>query len=147
MDEVQEDLWETSQDIYVLILEGFSKQTKKDLGGIAKMKKNEPALIREEIKNAGIGLAVKQVLEGNYGDARRTLKEILETDPENLEIQTLISETYLMENKIKEAKRWLNKVFSKKPDYPSALYNLSVIQSERKEWEKAVEVYNETKVF
>jgi len=147
MDEVQEDLWGTSQDIYVLILEGFSKQTKKDLGGIAKMKKNEPALIREEIKNAGIGLAVKQVLEGNYGDARRTLKEILETDPENLEIQTLISETYLMENKIKEAKRWLNEVFSKKPDYPRALYNLSVIQSERKEWEKAVEVYNETKVF
>ncbi|RJS86393.1 tetratricopeptide repeat protein [Methanophagales archaeon] len=146
MDEVQEDLWETSQDIYVLILEGFSKQTKKDLGGIAKMKKNEPALIKE-IRNAGIGLAVKQVLEGNYGDARRTLKEILETDPENLEIQTLISETYLMENKIKEAKRWLNKVFSKKSDYPRALYNLSVIQSERKEWEKAVEVYNETKVF
>jgi Tfp pilus assembly protein PilF len=105
------------------------------------MKKNKPALIREEIRNAGIGLAVKQVLEGNYGDARRTLKEILKTDPENLEIQTLISETYLMENKFKVAKRWLNKVFSTNPDYPRALYNLGVFHSERKEWEEAVEVY------
>jgi len=39
----------------------------------------------------------------------------------------LIAETYLMENKIKEARWWLNKVFSKKPDYPRALYNLGVI--------------------
>ncbi|RJS86412.1 tetratricopeptide repeat protein [Methanophagales archaeon] len=106
-----------------------------------KMVKNEPELSREEIREGGIGLAAKLVLDGNYGDARRALKKILKIYPDDTELMTLISATYLMEAKFKEAKRWLNKVFSIDPDYPKALYNLGVIHSEREKWEEAVEAY------
>jgi tetratricopeptide (TPR) repeat protein len=96
---------------------------------------------KEDMRNAGLALAAKLVLKKRYNEAKKTLTATLELCPNDLEILTLLANVNIIEGKIKDAKRWLDKVFLIDPNYPRALYQLGVLFGENGEWERAVKLY------
>jgi len=49
----------------------------------------------------------------------------------------MMAEIFIAENKLSEAKAWLDKILALFPDYPQALYSLGVIYHSKKKWNKA----------
>jgi len=105
------------------------------------MRMERDAPTKEEIRSAGLALAAKLVLKKKYDEAKKTLATILELCPNDLEIMTLLANICIIEGNLRDAKRWLDKIFSMDPNYPRALYQLGVLFGENGEWERAVKLY------
>ena len=96
---------------------------------------------KKEMRAAGLALAAELVIRKRYGEAEEALMTILEMFPNDPEIMTLLANVNIIEGKTKDAKRWLDKVFSIDPNYPRALYQLGVLFGENGEWERTVKLY------
>jgi tetratricopeptide (TPR) repeat protein len=95
----------------------------------------------DEIKNGGFALAVRLCIDKKYDEAKKVLTEVLKVSSKDPEIMTMMAEIFIGENKLSEAKGWLDKIFALFPDYPQALYNLGVIYQSKRQWNKAITAY------
>ncbi|MGC2684942.1 MAG: tetratricopeptide repeat protein, partial [Candidatus Nitrosopolaris sp.] len=95
----------------------------------------------DEIRNGGFALAVKLSIEKKYNEAKKVLTEVLKVSSKDPEIMVMMAEIFIAENKLSEAKAWLDKILALFPHYPQALYNLGVIYQSKKQWNKAITVY------
>ncbi len=95
----------------------------------------------EEMRDAGIGLASKLVIEHKYDLAKDVFSTLLNLRPDDVEVMALRANVYLVEGKLIEAENRLNKVLALNPDYPLALYFLGVVYHDKGEYEKAIHMY------
>ncbi len=95
----------------------------------------------EEMREAGIGLASKLVIEHKYDLAKDVFTKLLNLRPDDVEVMALHANIYLVEGKLIEAENRLNHVLALDPDYPLALYFLGVVYHEKGEYEKAIHMY------
>ena len=95
----------------------------------------------EEMRDAGIGLAAKLVLEHKYDQAKDVFLRLLDLRPDDVEAMTLHANIYSFEGKLLEAENRLNQVLILNPDYPLALYFLGVVYHEKGEEERAIHMY------
>src|SRR5665811_2146553 len=98
----------------------------------------------EEMRDAGIGLASKLVIENKLDQAKDVFTKLLNLRPDDVEVMTLHANIYFFEGKLLEAENRLNQVFTLNPDYPLALYFLGVVYHEKGEYERAIQIYNTT---
>ncbi len=98
----------------------------------------------EEMRGVGIGLASKLVIEHKFAQAKDVFEKLLTLSPVDVEVMTLYANVFFVEGKLIEAERELNKVLALNPDYPLALYFLGAINHEKKEFEKAIHLYEIT---
>jgi tetratricopeptide (TPR) repeat protein len=94
----------------------------------------------DEIRNGGFALAAKLSIEKKYDEAKEVLTEVLKVSSKDPEIMAMMAEIFIAENKLSEAKVWLDKILALFPNYPRALYNLGVIYQSKKQWNKAITV-------
>ena len=95
----------------------------------------------DEIRNGGFALATKLSIEKKYDEAKKVLTEVLKVSSKDPEIMVMMAEIFIAENKLSEAKAWLDKIIALFPHYPQALYNLGAIYQSKKQWNKAITVY------
>ena len=95
----------------------------------------------DEIRNGGFALAVRLCIDKKYDEAKKVLTEVLKVSSKDPEIMAMMAEIFIAENKLSEAKVWLDKILALFPDYPRALYDLGVICENKKQWNKAITVY------
>jgi len=95
----------------------------------------------EEMRDAGIGLASKLVLENKYDLAKDIFTKLLNLRPDDVEVMALHANVYIVEGKLLEAENRLNKVLAFNPNYPLALYFLGVIYHDKGEFERAIHIY------
>jgi len=95
----------------------------------------------EEMRDAGIGLASKLVIENKLDQAKDIFTKLLNLRPDDVEVMTLHANIYFFEGKLLEAENRLNQVLTLNPDYPLALYFLGVIYHEKGEYERAIQMY------
>jgi tetratricopeptide (TPR) repeat protein len=95
----------------------------------------------DEIRNGGLALAVKLSIEKKYVQAKQALSEVLKISSKDPEIMTMMAEIFIAENKLIEAKVWLDKILALYPNYPPALYSLGVIYNNKRQWNKAINLY------
>ena len=98
----------------------------------------------DEIRNGGLVLATKLCLEKNYNEAKKVLSEILKVCINDSEVMVMMVEILIAENKLTQAKKWLDNIVELYPNYPDALYNLGVFYSNQKQWKKAVKTYEKS---
>jgi tetratricopeptide (TPR) repeat protein len=95
----------------------------------------------DEIRNGGLALAVKLSLEKKYDEAKKVLTEVLKVSSKDPEIMAMMAEIFIAENKLSEAKVWLDKILELFPNYPRAFYDLGFIYQGKEQWNKAITVY------
>ncbi len=95
----------------------------------------------EEMRDAGIGLASKLVLEHKYDLAKDVFTKLLNLRPDDVGVMALHANVFIVEGKLLEAERALNNVLALNPDYPMALYFLGVVYNEKHEYERAIQLY------
>ena len=95
----------------------------------------------EEMRDAGIGLASKLVIENKLDQAKDVFTKLLNLRPDDVEVMTLHANIYFFEGKLLEAENRLNQVLTLNPDYPLALYFLGVVYHEKGEYERAIQMY------
>jgi tetratricopeptide (TPR) repeat protein len=93
------------------------------------------------MRDAGIGLAAKLVLEHKLDQAKDVFSKLLNLRPDDVEVMTLHANIYFFEGKLLEAENMLNQVLTLNPDYPLALYFLGVVYHEKGEHERAIQMY------
>jgi uncharacterized protein HemY len=98
----------------------------------------------DEIRNGGLALARKLCLEKKYNEAKEVLSEILKVCINDSETMVLMVEILIVENKLTQAKKWLDNILVLYPNNPDALYNLGVFYSNKKQWKKAVKTYEKS---
>jgi tetratricopeptide (TPR) repeat protein len=81
----------------------------------------------DEIRNGGLALAVKLSIDKKYDEAKKVLIEVLKVSSKDPEIMAMMAEIFIAEEKLSDAKAWLDKILALFPDYPRALYNMGVI--------------------
>lgn len=104
-------------------------------------RKSSKASEFEEMRDAGIGLASKLVIEREYDMAKNVFMKLLDLCPDDVETMTLHANIYYFEGKLLEAENKLNQVLTLNPDYPLALYFLGVVYHEKGEHERAIHMY------
>ena len=92
----------------------------------------------DEIRNGGLALAVKLSLEKKYDEAKKVLTEVLKVSSKDPEIMAMMAEIFIAENKLSEAKVWLDKILELFPNYPRAFYDLGFIHQGKEQWNKAI---------
>ena len=92
----------------------------------------------DEIRNGGFALAIKLSIEKKYDEAKKVLTEVLKVSSKDPEIMAMMAEIFIAENKLSEAKVWLDKILA---NYPRAFYDLGFIYLGKKQWNKAITVY------
>ncbi len=95
----------------------------------------------EEMRDAGIGLASKLVLENKYDLAKDVFTKLLNLRPDDFEVMALHANVFIVEGKLLEAENRLNHVLALNPNYPLALYFLGVVYHDKGEYEKAIHSY------
>ncbi len=95
----------------------------------------------EEMRWAGIELASKLVIEHEFAQAKDVFEKLLTLSPVDVEVMTLYANVFFTEGKLIEAERELNKVLALNPDYPLALYFLGAVNHEKKDFERAICLY------
>ena len=95
----------------------------------------------EEMRDAGIGLASKLVIENKLDQAKDVFTKLLNLRPDDVEVMTLHANIYFFEGKLLEAENRLNQVLTLNPDYSLALYFLGVVYHEKGEYERAIQMY------
>jgi tetratricopeptide (TPR) repeat protein len=95
----------------------------------------------EEMRDAGIGLASKLVIENKLDQAKDIFTKLLNLRPDDVEVMTLHANIYFFEGKLLEAENRLNQVLTLNPNYPLAVYFLGVIYHEKGEYERAIQMY------
>jgi tetratricopeptide (TPR) repeat protein len=95
----------------------------------------------DEIRNGGFALAIKLSIEKKYDEAKKVLTEVLKVSSKDPEIMAMMAEIFIAENKLSEAKVWLDKILALFPNYPRAFYDLGFIYLGKKQWNKAITVY------
>ncbi len=95
----------------------------------------------EELRSSGIGLALILAMDKKYDEAKEPLTSILEIYPQDIEAMTFLSEIFIAENKLHEARIWLDKVFSLNKNYPMALYNMACLWAKKERWRTAIKTY------
>ncbi|HEX6294556.1 MAG TPA: tetratricopeptide repeat protein [Nitrososphaeraceae archaeon] len=98
----------------------------------------------DEIRNGGLALARRLCLEKKYTEAKRVLSEILKVCNNDSEIMVLMVEILIIENKLTQAKKWLDNILGLYPKNPDALYNLGVFYTNKKQWNKAIKTYEKS---
>jgi len=98
----------------------------------------------EEIRNGGLALATKLCLEKKYNEAKKVLSEILKLCINDSETMIMMVEIFIAENKLTQAKKWLDNILLLYPNNPNALYNLGVYYSNKKQWKKAIKIYEKS---
>jgi tetratricopeptide (TPR) repeat protein len=98
----------------------------------------------DEIRNGGLALATKLCLEKKYSEAKKVLSEILKVCINDSEAMVMMVEILIAENKLTQAKKWLDNILLLYPNNPGALYNLGVFYSNRKQWKKAIKMYEKS---
>jgi tetratricopeptide (TPR) repeat protein len=101
-------------------------------------------LTPDEIRNGGLALATKLCLEKKYNEAKKVLSEILKVCINDSETMVMMVEILFAENKLTQAKKWLDNILVLYPNNPSALYNLGVFYSNKKQWNKAIKMYEKS---
>ena len=95
----------------------------------------------DEMRDAGIGLAAKLVLEQKYEMAKDVFMKLLDLSPEDVEVMSLYANVFIVEGNLFEAEKALNNVLVLNPNYPMALYFLGVIYHDNQEYEKSIHMY------
>ncbi len=95
----------------------------------------------KEMREAGIGLASKLVIEHEYEMAKDVFMRLLDLWPEDVEVMSLHANVFIVEGKFLEAELALNNVLALNPDYPMALYFLGAVYYEKQEYERAIHMY------
>ena len=95
----------------------------------------------DEMRDAGIGLAAKLVLEHKYDLAKDIFTKLLNLRPDDVEVMSLLANIFIVEGKLLEAENKLNNVLAFNPNYPLALYFLGVVYHDKGEYEKAIHMY------
>ena len=95
----------------------------------------------EELRRGGIGLALGLAMDAKYDEAKEVLISILEIYPQDVEVMTLLAEIFIAEDRIHEAKIWLDKVLSLHRNYPRALYNMASLRAKKGLWRTAIKTY------
>ncbi|MGA9153369.1 MAG: tetratricopeptide repeat protein [Candidatus Nitrosopolaris sp.] len=95
----------------------------------------------DEIRNGGFELAIRLSLEKKYDEAKKVLTEVLKVTSKDPEIMAMMAEIFIAENKLSEAKAWLDKILALFPNYPRAFYDLGFIYQGKKQWNKAITAY------
>ena len=95
----------------------------------------------EGLRRGGIGLALGLAMDAKYDEAQEVLMSILEISPQDVEVMTLLAEIFIAENRIHEAKIWLDKVLSLHKNYPRALYNMASLSAKKGLWRAAIRTY------
>jgi len=95
----------------------------------------------QEIRLGGIGLAADLLLKKKFIEARQVLTKILELNPNDVEVMSLLADVYSIEGNLAKAEEWLDKVLLLKPDYPRALYIMGEVYHEKGDFEKAIVMY------
>ncbi|MGE5634900.1 MAG: tetratricopeptide repeat protein [Deltaproteobacteria bacterium] len=98
----------------------------------------------DETRNGGLALARKLCLEKKYNEAKEVLSEILKVCINDSETMVLMVEILIVENKLTQAKKWLDNILVLYPKNPEALYNLGVFYTNKKQWKKAVKTYEKS---
>jgi tetratricopeptide (TPR) repeat protein len=98
----------------------------------------------DEIRNGGLALATKLCLEKKYSEAKKVLSEILKVCINDSEAMVMMVEILIAENKLTQAKKWLDNILVLYPNNPGALYNLGVFYGNRKQWKKAIKMYEKS---
>src|SRR5450759_5306170 len=93
------------------------------------------------MRDAGIGLASKLVIENKLDQAKDVFTKLLNLRPDDVEVMTLHANIYFFEGKLLEAENRLNQVLTLNPDYSLALYFLGVVYHEKGEYERAIQIY------
>ncbi|HET7643391.1 MAG TPA: tetratricopeptide repeat protein, partial [Nitrososphaeraceae archaeon] len=108
------------------------------------MNYDDQAPTLEEIRNGGLALATKLCLEKKYNEAKKVLSEILKLCINDSETMVMMVEILIAENKLTQAKKWLDNILVLYPHNPDALYNLGVYYSNKKQWKKAIKTYEKS---
>jgi tetratricopeptide (TPR) repeat protein len=108
------------------------------------MNYDDQAPTPEEIRNGGLALATKLCLEKKYNEAKNVLSEILKLCINDSETMVMMAEILIAENKLTQAKKWLDNILVLYPHNPDALYNLGVYYTNKKQWKKAVKTYEKS---
>jgi len=95
----------------------------------------------DELRSSGIALASSLVLEHKYDMAKDVFTKLMDISPEDVEVMALHANIYLVEGKLIEAEKMLDRVLALNPNYPMALYFLGVVYHEKGEYEKAIYLY------
>jgi len=95
----------------------------------------------EEMRDAGMGLASKLVLEHKYDLAKDVFTKLLNLRPDDVEVMALHANVFIVEGKLLEAENRLTQVLAFNPNYPLALYFLGVVYHDKGEFEKAIHMY------
>src|SRR4030067_46386 len=95
----------------------------------------------EEMRDAGIGLASKLVLENKYDLAKDVFTKLLSLRPDDVEVMALHANVFIVEGKLLEAENRLNHVLALNPNYPLGLYFFGVVYHDKGEYEKAIHMY------
>ena len=98
----------------------------------------------DEIRNGGLALATKLCLEKKYSEAKKVLSEILKVCINDSETMIMMVDILIAENKLTQAKKWLDNILVLYPNNPGALYNLGVFYSNKKQWKKAIKMYEKS---
>lgn len=78
-------------------------------------------------RDGGHALAAKLCIEGNHDKVRLVLIELLKLIPNDSDVMTMMAEILIAESKLTQAKVWLDKAIIPYPNFPIALYKMSVI--------------------
>lgn len=108
------------------------------------MNYDDQAPTLDEIRNEGLAFATKLCLEKKYTEAKKVLSEILKLCINDSEIMVMMAEILIAENKLTRAKKWLDNILAIYPNNPNALYNLGVYYSNKKQWKKAIKIYEKS---
>ena len=95
----------------------------------------------KEIREAGIGLGSKLVIEGEYDMAKDVFEKLLKICPDDVEIMTMYANIYFTEGNLIDAENKLDQVLILNPNYPLALYFLGAVYHEKGEYERAIQMY------
>ena len=79
-----------------------------------------------------------------YSEAKKVLSEILKVCINDSETMVMMVEILIAENKLTQAKKWLDNILVLYPNNPGALYNLGVFYSNKKQWKKAIKMYEKS---
>ncbi len=77
----------------------------------------------KEMRETGIGLGSKLVIEHKFDQAKDIFMKLLEISPEDIEVMSLHANIYLVEGKLPEVENRLNHVLALNPDYPLELFS------------------------
>jgi tetratricopeptide (TPR) repeat protein len=108
------------------------------------MNYDDQAPTSEEIRNGGLALATKLCLEKKYIEAKKVLSQILKVCINDSETMVMMAEILIAENRLTQAKKWLDNIIASYPNNPDALYNLGVYYNNKRQWKKAIKTYEKS---